>query len=89
MQTTTHPLNGGTVTLYRNDRHDVIGAVYAFEGYGGRSYYLAEAHDWDGENRGEYDPVEAGVYADAESARNVIEQRARMAQAPDTVNVTL
>lgn len=87
MQSTTHTVTA-KVTLYRNGRDDLIGAVYAIPAEGGRFYYLAESHDWDGDGEG-YVGREAGVYADPESAARMIEIRARAAQAPDTLNVTL
>jgi hypothetical protein len=76
-------------TLYRDDAGDLVGAVYAIPADGGRTYYLAEAHDWGSGITGRYIGSEAGVYADPESAARIIELRARMAQAPETVNVTL
>lgn len=90
MQSTTHKL-AVDVTLYRNDADDLIGAVYAIPADGGRTYYLAEAHDWgcDDNPTGAYLGCEAGVFADPASAAQIIELRARAAQAPETVNGTL
>lgn len=80
MQSTTHK-SAVEVTLYRNGRDDLIGAVYAITAHGGRTYYLAESHDWDGDTPvGAYVGIEAGVFADPESAAAVIERRARIAQ---------
>lgn len=89
MQSSTHKATV-EVTLYRDGRDDLIGAVYAITAHGGRAYYLAEAHDWGGDDpTGAYVGIHAGTFADAESAARVIEMRARAAYAPDSPNTTL
>jgi hypothetical protein len=89
MQSTTAPITA-MATLYRNGMDELVGVVYAIPADGGRTYYLAEAHDWDADNpSGAYIGTEAGTYADPESAARIIEIRARAAQAPETLNVTL
>ena len=90
MQSTTTSMTV-QVTRYRNDAGDLIGVVYTIpSGQDGRTYYLAEAHDWYSDSAVDgYVATEAGTYADPESAARVIELRARLAQAPETVNETL
>lgn len=90
MQSTTHLLST-TYTRYLNSAGDLIGVVYAIPGVNGRGYYLAEAHDWDSDDNpaGAFLPIVAEVSDDPEQCVAAIERRARAAQAPDSVNVTL
>lgn len=77
---TTNSLITIDVTVVRN-AGDVIGAVYRLPlGVDRGPYFVAVAHDWYGDNGGQYDPIDAGTYQDPEQAVNEIERRARDAQ---------
>jgi len=75
--TTTYDLTA-RVTLYRNDRDELLGTVTSFPTDGGRRYYVAEVRDYDGDAApGKYLGLCAGVFDAEDSAVAAVIERAR------------
>lgn len=71
---------GSALRKVYTDDGALIGAVMQIQMPGQVQRFAADAHDWNGDSGGEYDPISLGVFDDPDQALAEIERRAYEAQ---------